>query len=75
MNSEPNRFQPCSDRADLGTTHVAYACVRCPAYAGPSALLCPPCYAATRTGRRLAAEATVCPGCGGRLAAGKCGWC
>lgn len=49
-----------------------FDCVRCGVYVGPDLMLCPTCYAATRTGRRLAG---TCPSCGGRLADGKCGWC
>ncbi len=75
MNSEPNRFPPCSDRTDLEGALVAYACVKCGTEVGPDLMLCPPCFAATRTGRRLAGSPSVCPSCGGRLSAGKCGWC
>lgn len=59
-----------------------FDCVRCGIEVGPGLMLCPACYAKTRTGKRLAAAphaatspAGLCPSCGGRLASGKCGWC
>lgn len=76
MESDPNTFPPCSHRAYLPAPPMAgFDCVRCGVEVGPSALLCPACYAKTRTARRLAPQLAVCPGCGGRLTAGKCGWC
>jgi len=44
-----------------------FGCVKCNAEVPPSDLLCRACFEA----RRL----PVCPTCGGRLVAGKCGWC
>ncbi len=52
-----------------------FDCVKCGTKVGPDLMLCPPCFAATRTGRRLAGSPSVCPSCGGRLSGGKCGWC
>ena len=50
-----------------GVDPARFECVKCSAETGPSALLCPACYAEKRPPK--------CPTCGGRLAAGKCGWC
>lgn len=63
-------YEVASPGGDLATPEevaTAFPCVRCSAPAGPSALLCPACYAEKRPPK--------CPTCGGRLVAGKCGWC
>lgn len=66
----PTTYGVASSGGDLATPEevaTAFPCVRCSAPAGPSALLCPACYAEKRPPK--------CPACGGRLVAGKCGWC
>lgn len=63
-------YEVASSGGDLATPEevaTAFPCVRCSAPAGPSALLCPACYAEKRPPK--------CPACGGRLVDGKCGWC
>lgn len=44
-----------------------FGCVKCGIEVGPDLMLCRTCYEAKRP--------PLCPTCGGRLVAGKCGWC
>lgn len=44
-----------------------FECVKCGTEVPPSDLLCRACFEARRP--------PVCQSCGGRLVAGKCGWC
>lgn len=77
VGAAPARFAdasgaPLEGVEKRGGDPARFECVKCFASTTPDDLLCPPCYAATRTGRRLAG---LCPTCGGRMTGGKCGWC